>query len=202
MTELAFSGPADRNKQPILDVLCSLLPAQGAALEIASGTGQHAAWFAAALPQWTWQPTDADESALPTIAARAAQQGLANVRPALLLDVMASPWPVPARAYDLVYCANMIHIAPWETCAALMQGSARHLKVAGVLVTYGPYLEDAVPTTAGNLAFDASLRARDARWGIRRLQDVAQQASQAGLTLRRRQEMPANNRLLVFGRGD
>jgi hypothetical protein len=123
----------------------------------------------------------------------------------VLLDVMASQWPASgpafAEPFDAVYCANMLHISPWPTCAALMRGAARHLALDGVLVTYGPYVEDAVPTAPGNLAFDSSLRERDPRWGIRRLADVASEANKAGLRLQARHEMPANNLLLVFGRG-
>jgi len=201
MAQPNFSPAADRNKQPILDVLLKALPAQGSALEIASGTGQHVAWFAAALPQWTWQPTDAMPAALDSIAAWVAEQGLLNVRPALVLDVMAPEWlPVGSAKFDLIYCANMLHISPWATCAALMQGSARHLAAGGVLVTYGPYLEDEVPTSEGNLSFDQSLRAQDPAWGIRRREDVEEEAARAGLRLMSRHAMPANNLLLVWGR--
>lgn len=201
---LPHSPAADRNKQPILDVLRRVLPAAGTALEIASGTGQHAVWFAAALPGWTWQPSDADPGMLPVIAARTAEAGSKNVRPPVLLDVLAPQWPSHgpafADAFDAIYCANMLHISPWETCAALMQGCARHLSAGGVLVTYGPYLEDGVATAPGNVAFDASLRERDPAWGLRRLEAVAAEARRAGLSLRERHAMPANNLLLVFGR--
>ncbi len=204
MTSAAFSPAADRNKQPILDILRRVLPASGTALEVASGTGQHAAWFAAAMPGWAWQPTDADAGALPAIAAWSAQAGLHNVRPPLVLDVLSPHWPGGGPAFtepfDAIYCANMLHIAPWDTCAALMRGSARHLAQGGVLVTYGPYLEDDVPTAPGNIAFDASLRERNPAWGIRRIEDVTAQARHAGLYLRERHAMPANNLLLVFAR--
>jgi SAM-dependent methyltransferase len=195
-----FSPAADRNKQPILDVLREVLPERGNALEIASGTGQHVAWFAAALPQWAWQPTDATPASMDSISARIAEQGLANVRPPLVLDVMAPEWLPSPEQFDLIYCANMLHISPWTTCAALMQGAARHLAPRGVLVTYGPYLEDDVPTSEGNLSFDQSLRTQDPSWGIRRREDVAQEAGRAGLQLRARHAMPANNLLLVWGR--
>lgn len=193
-----FSPAADRNKQPILDVLRKVLPDHGTALEIASGTGQHVAWFAANLPQWTWQPSDAMPAALDSISAWVAEQGLLNVRPPLQLDVMAPEWLPGDAQFDLVYCANMLHISPWATCAALMQGSARHLAAGGLLVTYGPYLEDGAPTSEGNLAFDQSLRAQDPAWGIRRKEDVAQEAARAGLRLRARHAMPANNLLLLW----
>ena len=203
MFNAPFSSAADRNKEPILAVLRQLLPAQGAALEIAAGTGQHAAWFAAGLPGWSWQPTDADPAALPAIEAWASPHA-GNLRPPLQLDVMAAQWPAQGPAFstpfDLVYCANMLHIAPWATCAALMQGSARLLTPGGVLVTYGPYLEDGVAPAMSNLAIDQSLRQRNPAWGIRRLEEVAQEAQHAGLRLHSRHAMPANNLLLVFGR--
>jgi SAM-dependent methyltransferase len=195
--DLPHSPAAERNKAPILQELRAILPARGTALEIASGTGQHVECFAAALPDWTWQPTEADPTLLPAIAARCAQAGLRNVRPPQALDVLALPWPLAER-FDAIFCANMLHIAPWATCAALMQGAARQLAPGGVLLTYGPYLEDEVPTAPSNEAFDASLRARDPSWGIRRLRDVAAEAQRAGLELRGRQVMPANNLLLVF----
>ena len=203
MQQPDFSPAADRNKQAILDVLRQVLPERGSALEIASGTGQHVAWFAAGLPHWTWQPTDAQPRALDTIAARLARQGLTNVRTPLLLDVMAPRWlPDDARlgapAFDAIYCANMLHIAPWATCAALMRGSARHLAPGGLLITYGPYLENDAPTSPGNLAFDQSLRAQEPAWGIRRREDVALEAARAGLHLSARHAMPANNLLLVW----
>ena len=197
---LPRSPAAERNRQPILDVLRGVLPERGAALEIASGTGQHACWFAQALPGWTWLPTDADAGMLPAIAAWTAQSRLGNVLPPLALDVAAPAWPVKEGGFDAVYCANMLHISPWTTCHALMQGAARHLAQQGLLVTYGPYLEDGVPTSPGNLAFDADLRARNKAWGIRRREDVAQEANAAGLRLRARHAMPSNNLLLVFGR--
>ena len=178
------------------------MPAHGHALEIASGTGQHVARFAAAFAQWTWQPTDAMSAALACISAWVAEQALPNVHPPLVLDVMATEWLPGSAQFDLIYCANILHISPWATCAALMQGSARHLAPSGLLVTYGPYLEGDVSTSEGNLAFDQSLRAQDPAWGIRRLADVAQMAAGVGLRLHTRHAMPANNLLLVWARPD
>lgn len=204
MSNLPFSPAADRNKAPILERLQAVLPAQGTALEIASGTGQHAVWFAAGLPGWRWQPTDFEAHALPAIDARVAEAGLTRVAPARRLDVLAPQWPAEGPAFsapfDAIYCANMLHIAPWATCAALMQGGARHLAVGGLLITYGPYLEHGLPTSPGNLAFDASLRANHPDWGIRQLADVTGQAHHAGLVLLQRHAMPSNNLLLVWGR--
>ena len=200
MPSLDFSPAADRNKQPILQALRQLLPERGSALEIASGTGQHAAWFAAGLPHWTWQPTDAQPASLPGIAGRIAQEALTNVRAPLLLDVMAERWLPDAEQFNLIFCTNMLHIAPWATCAALMHGSARHLAAGGVLVTYGPYLEDGVPASAGNQEFDQSLRQQNPAWGLRRREDVELAAGRAGLQLSERVAMPANNLLLVWRR--
>lgn len=198
-TDLPFSTASDRNKAPILAVLTGVRPPQARVLEVASGTGQHAEHFAATQPGWQWQPTDYDADALPTIAARCAR--LPNVFPAIRLDVLQPSWPVELDApgsFDAVYCANMIHISPWATCAGLMQGATRLLVPGGVLMLYGPYLEDDVVTSPGNLAFDADLRRRNPAWGIRRLADVVAQAQAAGLSLERRVEMPANNLTLVF----
>lgn len=194
------SPAADRNKQVILDMLRQLLPDCGHALEIASGTGQHVAWFASGLPGWNWQPSDAQSDFFGSIKACVAEQAVANVRPPLLLDVMASSWLPADQLFDLIYCANMLHIAPWATCAALMRGSAQHLAASGKLIIYGPYFEVAVPTSPGNLAFDQSLRVGNPAWGIRRLEVVEAQAAKAGLKLFERHTMPANNLLLVWGR--
>ncbi|MEO7937543.1 MAG: DUF938 domain-containing protein [Burkholderiaceae bacterium] len=204
MTIPSFSAAADRNKQPILERLRALLAPHGRALEIASGTGQHLAWFADALPQWDWQPSDAFASALPAIATQIAQRGCANVREPVLLDVRDIAWPSAGATFmepfDLVYCANMIHIAPWECCGALMRGCSRHLAPDGRLVLYGPYFEADVAAAQGNQDFDQSLRARDPAWGIRQLQDVVREAQQAGLQLLERHAMPSNNLLLVWDR--
>ena len=202
MSQPHFSPAADRNKQAILDVLRQVLPARGQALEIASGTGQHVAWFAAGMAQWTWQPTDALPAAMDSIGSWVAEQDLTTVYPPVVLDVMAHEWLPADQRFDLIYCANMLHISPWSTCTALMQGSARHLASGGLLITYGPYFERDVPASEGNLAFDQSLRAQDPAWGIRYLEDMAQIAVQSGLQLHARCAMPANNLLLVWRAAD
>ncbi|MEJ8855259.1 DUF938 domain-containing protein [Variovorax robiniae] len=198
MSSQRLSSPAaERNGQPILDVLRRLLPAEARVLEIASGTGQHAAFFAAAMPGWQWQPSDGDATSLDSIDAW--RTDAANVLPPVALDVMAADWPVQGP-FDAVFCANMLHISPWATCAALMQGAARLLKPDGLLVTYGPYLQDGVVTAPGNIAFDASLRDRNPAWGIRRVEDVAREAEAAGFLLNEKVAMPANNLVLAFVR--
>jgi len=197
--ERLHSPAAERNAAPILAQLQNLLPAQGLMLEIASGTGQHAAAFSAGLPGWEWQPTDFENSTLASI--RAWCQGHDRVRTPLQLDVLSSPWPEQMPGVvDAVFCANMIHIAPWACTAALMRGAARHLSGTGLLITYGPYLEQGIPTAPSNLAFDADLRRRNPAWGLRQLSAVVRVAAEAGLRLRERIGMPANNLLLVWAR--
>lgn len=198
--DLPHSPAADRNKEPILAQLRGILAVRGTALEIASGTGQHVVWFAAAFPGWMWQPTDADPGMLPAITERIVQSGLANVLPPRQLDVRSLHWLPSTQAVDAIFCANMLHIAPWDACPALMAGAARHLAPGGMLITYGPYFEQGVPPAPGNVAFDESLRARDPAWGIRVLDEVVAEAGRAGLVLAQRHAMPANNLLLVFTR--
>ncbi len=192
---LPFSPAAERNREPILEVLTRVLPASCRVLEIASGTGQHAEHFARARPGWQWQPSDADAVSLPGIAARCA--GLRNVAAPVPLDVL-QPWPAALAGFDAVYCANMLHISPWPTCAALMNGVAHALVPNGALVIYGPFIVDGEPTAPSNAAFDASLNARNRDWGLRRLSDVVAEASAAKLRFEQRVAMPANNLMLTF----
>lgn len=197
--DLPFSEPADRNKGPILQELQRLLPREARVLEIASGWGQHAQHFAQAQAGWIWQPSDVDASRLPIIDARCA--GIANARPALLLDVVAATWPASIREgapYDALLCVNMLHASPWATCPGLMRGAAAHLARGGLLILYGPYRVDGVPTAPSNEAFGADLKARDASWGLRRLADVEHEAAAVGLQLREVVTMPANNLIVVF----
>jgi hypothetical protein len=192
------SPAAERNRAPLTAALQRLLPPRGVALEVASGSGQHAAAFAAALPGWHWQPSDRDADARASIGAWC--EGLPNVRAAIVLDAAAEVWPEAPAAVDAIFCANLIHIAPWAACTGLMRGAARHLAPHGLLLTYGPVLVDGEPAAPGNLAFDADLRRRDPAWGVRRLSDVVAAAAAAGLALQQRIEMPANNLLLVWAR--
>lgn len=206
---LPFSPAAERNRDAILAQLQARLPATGRALEVAAGTGQHAAHFAAALPGWQWLPTDTETTALRAVAQWVKASGVTNVATPQLLDVVEALHTEPTALahhmgadFDLVYAANLLHIAPWEACTGLMHVAATLLAPQGRLITYGPYLERDVPTSAGNLGFDASLRQSDPRWGLRLLDDVAAEAARFGLRLLERQPMPANNLLLVWGRVD
>jgi SAM-dependent methyltransferase len=191
------SPAAERNAPFIAAALQQHLPAHGRLLEVASGTGQHAAALSAALPGWHWQPSDLEAEALASITAWC--EGLPQVAPPLRLDVLTPPASLTGP-FDALYCANMVHIAPWPCTLALMQLAARLLTPEGRLCTYGPYLEDEVPTAPSNLAFDADLRQRNPAWGLRRLADVAGAARNAGLRLHERVPMPANNLLLLWGR--
>lgn len=192
------SPAAERNRGPICDVLRRVLP-PGLLLEVASGTGMHGAWCAPRLPHVTWQPTDADDAARASIAAWREAVDAPNLLPPLRLDV-TGPWPVAAAS--AVLCCNMIHISPWACTEALLAGAARVLPPGGPLVLYGPMIRDGVVTAPSNLDFDASLRARDPRWGLRRLDDVLHAAAAHGLTFDELIEMPANNVMVVLRRGE
>lgn len=196
----ARTSPATaRNRDPILAVLREVLPTGARVLEVAAGAGEHAAWMAAALPGVAWTPTDPDAAALASIAAWRDAAGLPNLAEPLRLDA-ADPATWPAGPFDAVVCINMVHIAPWAAAQGLVAGAARVLEPGGLLYLYGPYLEDGVETTTSNLAFDADLKRRDPAWGLRRREDLEALAAAAGLALRRRVPMPANNLSLVFER--
>jgi SAM-dependent methyltransferase len=188
-----------RNRDPILDVLRRVLPGRGLVLEVASGSGEHAAYFAGHLPALTWQPSDPDPAALASVAAHRTVAGASNLLAPLLLDVSAPRWPVE-RA-DAIICNNMIHISPWSASEGLMAGAARSLPVGGILYLYGPYMIDGRHTAPSNAAFDRTLRAQNAAWGIRDLADVAALAERHGLTLTETIAMPANNLSVIFRRG-
>jgi hypothetical protein len=203
----APSAPADarlffpataRNRGPILDVLRRVLPEAGTVLEVASGSGEHAAFFARALPGLRWLPSDPDPAHGASIDAWRRHEGLPNLLPPLRLDVREHPWPV-AHA-DAVYCANLIHIAPWAACLGLFDGAARVLPAGAPLVLYGPFRVGGAHTAPSNEAFDASLRARDPAWGVRDLEDVTAAAAAAGFRHEATVPMPANNQTVIWRR--
>ena len=189
---------ASRNRQPILDVLRTALPVRGTVLELASGTGEHVAFFARAMPELLWQPSDPDERARRSIDAWVAEAETPNIRPAIMLDVRQDIWPIDHA--DAILCINMVHISPWEATVGLMRGAGRLLRSGGPLYLYGPYRREGRHTAPSNAAFDADLRARDPRWGVRDLEAVAAQAEINGLALDRIVAMPANNLSLLFVR--
>ena len=191
------SPSTGRNRDPILGVLRSRLPASGLVLEVAAGAGEHAVHFAAAFAALQWRPTDAGAEALASIAAWRQQAGLDNLLPPLRLDA-ARPVTWPVEHADAIVAINMIHISPWSATAGLMAGAARTLPSGGGLFLYGPFIESGVPTAPSNVAFDQSLRRRNPEWGIRRLDDLMALGARHGLSLSERIAMPANNLVLVF----
>ena len=187
-----------RNREPIAQVLADELPERGTVLEIASGSGEHAVFFAQLFPDILWRPTDPDPEALASIAAWRDEGRAANLAAPLLLDVASRNWPIAAA--DAMLCINMIHISPWEATEGLFAGAARILPPGAPLILYGPFVEAEVETAPSNLAFDESLKSRDPRWGLRDVADIDRLAAETGLARVRRVAMPANNLTLVYRR--
>ncbi len=185
-----------RNREAIAAVLAQVLPEAGLVLEVASGSGEHCAFFAERFPDLRWQPSDPEPSALTSIASWCA--GLENVAAPVAIDASAAGWPVECA--DALLCINMVHISPWEATLGLLDGAARVLPTGGPLILYGPYRRAEVETAPSNEAFDASLKARDPRWGLRDVADVTAAAVERGLAFERLVEMPANNIMLVYRR--
>ncbi len=192
------SPAAERNREPILAVLRELLPESGSVLEVASGTGQHIVHFARAMPGLRWQPSDVDPNAIASVRAWLADELLDNVDPPVLLDTTSDDWPVAGM--DVVWCANMTHISPWQATLGLLAGSARVLVEGGQLILYGPYVRSDCTTAASNEAFDRSLRSRDSSWGLRHHDQLVSEAAVVGLDHQRIVDMPANNIITVFRR--
>ena len=192
------AAATERNRAPIAEVLRGVLPATGLVLEIASGTGQHVAFFAPAFPKLQWQPSDASAEHLDSIRAWSAASGADNIAPAVALDVEREPWPV-TRA-DAILNINMIHIAPWSAAEALFRGAARLLPPSGPLYLYGPFKRGGQHTAESNQRFDDRLRGEDPRWGVRDLDDVAALATSVGFAPPDVVDMPANNLSLIFRR--
>jgi SAM-dependent methyltransferase len=193
-----YAPSAARNRDPIWEVLRPHLPAHGLVLEVASGSGEHTAHFAAAFPDLVFQPSDPDSGARASIDAWTAALGLTNVRPALALDAAAHDWPIAAA--DVVLCINMIHISPWSAAEGLMRGAGRLLSKDGVLFLYGPFRREGQHTAPSNAAFDRSLRLQNPDWGVRELEAVAALAETHGFGPPAVEQMPANNLSLVFRR--
>lgn len=194
-------APTDRNAEPIREVLERLLPDAARVLEVASGSGQHAAYMAKAFPSIDWQPTDMAGDALASIPLYVEEAGLSNVREPFRLDVTdESTWP--AGPYEMVFNVNMVHIAPFAAAEGLFRLAARVLTPGGMLVTYGPYRFGDDFGSQGNIDFDASLRGRNPSWGIREVGELDAAAQSCGLARGDTIAMPANNHVLVFRRVD
>jgi len=196
-----------RNHQAIRAVLLRYLADKsGDVVEAGSGTGQHVVDFAGRSPEITWWPSDLNEQHLKSIAAWRAHSGLANIRPPLRIDLSDPAWcpemhdgSGPANLLA-VFCANVIHIAPWRVAEGLFAGAGRYLRADGRLFLYGPFKRGGKHTAISNAVFDSSLRQRDPEWGVRDLEALEQLAAAAGLVLIETAEMPANNLMLVFER--
>ncbi|ODP36860.1 DUF938 domain-containing protein [Sphingomonas turrisvirgatae] len=185
-----------RNRDAIAAVLAESLPGRGTVLEVASGSGEHAAFFAAQFPALNWQPSDPDPSALASIASWCA--GLGNVLAPLAIDAATAEWGIECA--DALLCINMVHISPWSATLGLMAGAGRILPAGAPLILYGPYRRADIPTAPSNEAFDASLKARNPAWGLRDVAAVSAAATAHGLALERLVEMPANNVTLIYRR--
>ena len=197
LSAILTSPAAARNREPILEVLRGRLASGGRVLEVASGSGEHAVWFAQGLPGVIWRPSDQEPAAIASIRARREAADLPNLEEPLVLNAAdAGSWP--AGPIDAVVCLNMIHIAPWAAAEGLMAGCGRLLEPGGMLCLYGPFREGGVHTAPSNAAFDESLKARDPAWGVRDLEAVADLAASQGLDLAERIAMPANNLSLIF----
>jgi hypothetical protein len=184
-----------RNREAIADVLANVLPPSGTVLEVASGSGEHCAYLAQRFSRLTWQPSDPEPAARASIAAWC--DGFSNTRPALDLDAALPYWPITQAV--AVLCINMVHISPWEATLGLLSGSARLLQPGELLFLYGPYHRAGYPTAPSNQAFDASLKIRDPRWGLRSLDEVVE-AADGFFVPDCIIEMPANNLSLVLRR--
>ena len=222
--DLRSAPAALRNREPISAVLSDWLPKSGLVLEIASGTGEHAVFFAERFPALDWQPTDIHSAALDSMVARTAAASLPNLKAALRLDASSLDWPIGAAdavlsinmdsnscdepkaaqegGFDVVLNLNMVHISPWSAALGLLDGAARVLKRGGALILYGPWLQAGVETAPSNLAFDQQLRERDPEWGLRRVEDFDAEAKARRLMLEQVRQMPANNLMLLFRRGE
>jgi SAM-dependent methyltransferase len=196
-----------RNHRPIWAVLEKFLAGRaGDVLEVGSGTGQHVVHFARQTPDITWWPSDLSAAHLKSIVAWRAAAGLQNIRSPQRIDLSDPTWSVAAADGSVpgkllaVFCANVIHIAPWPVAQGLVAGAARHLRQDGRLFLYGPFKRDGRHTAVSNAVFDTSLRSQDPEWGVRDAGDVAALAEAAGFELAETFEMPANNLILMFKR--
>jgi len=197
MAGTVISSAAERNKEPILEVLQYLLEESFDVLEIGSGTGQHATYFAARMPHLVWQPSDCKEY-LPDLSTRIRRHGLKNILPPVELDVRNHPWPV--SSVDVVFSANTLHIMSWPAVEHFFAGVGEVLEPCGLLCVYGPFMYDGAHTSDSNARFDEYLRARDPGSGIRAFEDLDALARRQQLELDTDYQMPANNRMLVWRR--
>ena len=190
-----------RNREPIFQVLSEVLPQSSKVLEIASGTGEHAVYFASKLPSCHWIPSDVNPESRSSITAWKNDSAIDNLSLPLSIDVTQDNWQSGvAKEIDTIVNINMIHIAPWQACLGLMKGAGQILPSSGILYLYGPYKRDGEHTAVSNANFDRSLRERNPQWGVRDLEQVIEAAGNADLKLQQVIEMPANNLSIIFSR--
>ncbi len=193
------SAPAAlRNREPIAEVLADWLPQEGLVLEVASGTGEHVLYFAERFANLDWQPSDIHPISLESIAAWRMQFPLPNLRTPIVIDASAAGWPI--QRADAVLSLNMVHISPWSAALGLLDKAALLLAPGAPLILYGPWLSDTIVTAPSNLAFDADLRLRDERWGLRKVEDFTAEAQERAFRLAETRAMPANNLMLLYRR--
>ncbi len=195
MTDLPFSQAAENNKEPILEILRGVLLDQKSVLEIGSGTGQHAVWFAGHLPHLSWQPSEQQQN-LDMLNLRLGVEAPDNVSEAVALDVAEEPWPI--SKVDAVFAANCVHIMSWSHVQKMFTGLRSSLNDGGFLILYGPYKYKGNFTSQSNARFEQWLKSRDVESGIRDFEKVNALASEIGLTLQKDHQMPANNECLVW----
>ncbi|KJH71376.1 DUF938 domain-containing protein [Aliterella atlantica] len=192
-----YAPATERNREPILEVLQAVLPPNGTILEVASGTGQHAVYFAPRLAPRKWLPSDTNPVALASIAAWRQYCPCENLYAPIDLDVCAPSWHIETNIVAIA-SINMIHIAPWAACLGLIAGAKRLLPPGGILYLYGPFKQGGEHTAPSNAAFDASLRAQNPHWGIRNLEEVVAVAQAENFLLLKTIAMPANNYSVVW----
>jgi hypothetical protein len=193
------SAPAaQRNREPIAEVLREWLPSSGLVLEIASGTGEHAVDFAERFPALEWQPSDIHPDALASIEDWRGGSRLANLRQPLTIDASSSDWPI--KRADAVLSINMVHISPWSSALGLLEGASRLLDAGAPLILYGPWLKGDIETAPSNLNFDADLKQRDPQWGLRSVEEFEAAAAGRNMRLAATRAMPANNSMLLLRR--
>ncbi|MEH2228891.1 MAG: DUF938 domain-containing protein [Nostoc sp.] len=203
-----YASATERNRESILEVLLQVLPESGTILEIASGTGEHAVFFASRLRDYLWLPTDVNPQSRASIISWTEHNVCDNVYAPLELDAKEPVWAVENGEFDglntkpiiAIVNINMIHISPWSACLGLMAGASRILKAGGILYLYGPFKQGGEHTAASNAAFDEYLRTENSEWGVRNLDDVIAVARAQNLILQQIYQMPANNLSVVFQR--
>ena len=201
MSVKQYAPATERNREPILKVLSKVLPRSSKVLEIASGTGEHAVYFASKLLSCHWIPSDINPESRSSITAWKNDSAIDNLSSPLSIDVTQNNWQSGlAEEIDSIVNINMIHIAPWQACLGLMKGAGQILPPSGILYLYGPYKRNGKHTAISNAHFDRSLRDRHPQWGVRDLEQVVEAAANANLKLQQVIEMPANNLSVIFSR--